>query len=254
MQETQKANLNLGYCCINTHLRELGIFCSRTCRLNTIQQKGIEYSYTLAMQNLQDLACILKWNYKNNIHLYRMSSDMFPFASHSDYNNQYDFEQFAGPLQTLGQLAKKLGQRLTFHPGQFNQLTSHRDSVVRNTITEIDTHARIMDLMGLDEQGVIVIHGGSKHDGKEAALQRFRENFQKLSPSAQRRLVLENCEMAYSIEDLISVSNEFDIPIVVDTHHHNINPGTNQKTLTELIRQVLSVWNRRGIIPLFSRF
>ena len=53
------SNLNMGYCCINTKLRELGIFTSRTCRLETVRERGMSYLYELASQNIDDL-CLIK--------------------------------------------------------------------------------------------------------------------------------------------------------------------------------------------------
>jgi len=242
-------NLNMGYCCINTELRNLGIFCSRTCRLETLQQNGIEYIYELAWQNINDLPAIFRWNYKNNIFLYRMSSEMFPFASHPDFHSIYDLEQFRSRLQELGEIADYYKQTLTFHPGQYNQLTSHRDSVVENSVIDINFHAKILDMMNRNSDSVIVIHGGSKNGGKEVALERFRQNFSKLSPSSQSRLVLENCEMAYTIEDLLSISEELYIPVVIDYHHHNINKSVQD--LNVLTERILSIWNQRNITPLF---
>ena len=95
-------NLNMGYCCINTELRNLGIFTSRTCRLDTVREKGIEYIYDLAHKNIDDLSAIFRWNYKNDIFLYRMSSEMFPFASHPEFYSNYDFEQFREKLKKIG--------------------------------------------------------------------------------------------------------------------------------------------------------
>ena len=246
-------NLNMGYCCINTELRNLGIFCSRTCRLDTVQSKGIEYIYKLAWQNINDLPAIFRWNYQNNIFLYRMSSEMFPFASHPDYHAIYDLEQFRSRLEEIGKIAKYYNQTLTFHPGQYNQLTSHRESVVEKSVIDIDLHAKILDMMDCGDDSVIVIHGGSKNGGKEVALERLKENFYKLSDSSRRRLVLENCEMAYSIEDLIDISNLLQIPIVIDYHHHNINQGTikSEDELINITNRVLDIWEIRNITPLF---
>ena len=182
-----------------------------------------------------------------------MSSEMFPFASHPDFYNKYDFEQFRTRLYNLGVLARHYKQTLTFHPGQYNQLTSHRESVVEKSVIEIDIHAKILDMMDCGNDSIIIIHGGSKQDGKECALARFCNNFKRLSKSSQSRLVLENCEMAYSIEDLLPVSEKLSIPIVIDHHHHNINPGsiTNDIGLIEITKRVLQVWNSKGITPLF---
>lgn len=246
-------NLNMGYCCINTELRNLGIFTSRTCRLDTVREKGIEYIYDLAHKNIDDLSAIFRWNYKNDIFLYRMSSEMFPFASHPEFYSNYDFEQFREKLKKIGALAKHYNQTLTFHPGQYNQITSHRLEVVDQSIIDIDLHAKILDLMECGDDSVIVIHGGSKRDGKQVSLDRLCDNFQRLSDSARKRLVLENCEMAYCIEDLLPVSQKIGVPIVIDYHHHNIHPGTikSDNQLLEITNLVLEIWNKRGITPLF---
>jgi UV DNA damage endonuclease len=251
LSQQQKNNLCLGYCCINVTLRSQkdSVFCSRTCRLETLVQKGIEYSYYLAKQNLDDLEKIFKWNYQNNISLYRMSSDMFPFSSHPDYSSYYNFEQFREKLAKLGESAKKYNQRITFHPGQYNQLTSIHEHVVVKSIIEIDIHAKIMDMMGCDHQSVIVIHGGSTKGGKHEALQRFKNNFARLSKSSKMRLVLENCELSYTIDDLLPVSQELDIPIVIDYHHYNLHK--TDECLHELTQKVLVIWKKRNIIPLF---
>jgi UV DNA damage endonuclease len=217
--------------------------------LQTIRDKGIEYAYKLAHQNLDDLAVILKWNYKNGIYNYRMSSEIFPFASHPDYYENYDFDQFRDKLKLLGEYAKRCKQVVTFHPGQYNQLSSQNERVIDHSIVDINVHAMVLDMMNVGVDSVIVIHGGSKQDGKENALGRFKKSFKRLSEGAQRRLVLENCEMVYSIEDLLPISEELLIPVVIDYHHHNINPGSGN--LGELTRRVLSVWKKRGITPLF---
>ena len=243
--------LTIGYCCINTCLRKREIFCSRTCRLATLQERGIEYSYELAQKNLQDLKKIILWNQENKIKLYRMSSDMFPFGSHPNYYNNYDLSQFSEILKEIGQLANNLGHTLTFHPGQFTQLSSHRPEVIDKSIVEINFHSKIMDMMGLGPQSIIVIHGGSKNGGKEAALGRFKDSYYKLSESSQKRLVIENCEMCYSIEDLLPFSEDTKIPIVLDYHHHNINSGSKTVSLLELTQRVVKIWKQRGLIPLF---
>lgn len=244
-------NLKLGYCCINVYLRKRNVFTSRTCRLKTLQEKGLEYSYELTEKNLNDLQVILQWNYDNNIQLFRMSSDMFPFATHPEFSENYDITKFHKIFDNLGYLIKKTQQRVTFHPSQFNLLSSENENVTEKSIIDIDFHAAVLDKMKVDKDGVIVIHGGSKAGGKEAALKRLETNFYKLSKSAQQRLVLENCEMAYSIEDLLPISEKLGVPIVVDYHHHNINPGSGNFTLQELTEKVLAVWKKRGLTPLF---
>ena len=111
-----------------------------------------------------------------------------------------------------------------------------------------------MDLMEIDQNGVIVIHGGSKNGGKEKSLKRLEENYKKLSESSKKRLVLENCELCYSINDLLPICNTLKIPLVVDFHHHNIYKGnikTDEELQNIIIEQVIPLWNQKNIKPKF---
>ena len=60
----------------------------------------------------------------------------------------------------IGDYAKEKGHRLTFHPGQFNNLGSPRQKVVEQTFKDLEYHADVLDLMGLDNNSVMVVHGG----------------------------------------------------------------------------------------------
>ena len=127
----------LGYACLNSLLRSYStpIFCSRTLRLATLSEQGQSYVQALALQNLADLHTLVKWNAEHNIHFMRMSSEMFPFASHPVHG--YDLS-FADPvLKEIGETARRLGVRLTSHPGQFTQLGSPRDNVVENAFRDL---------------------------------------------------------------------------------------------------------------------
>lgn len=242
-------DINFGYACINTQLREKGVFCSRTARLDTLKKKEnpVEYLKSLAHQNLKDLRTILEWNAENNVKLFRMSSDIFPFCTYKDY--AYPLDDFQETLKQLGTFAKETGQRLTMHPGQFHQLSSQRENVVQDTIDSLTYHADILEYMGLDHHSILVIHGGNIQGGKDKAVVRFKENWKRLPDYVQRRMVLENCETCYTVEDLIPLCTDLQVPLVLDYHHDDINPS--QTPLNELIPQVLKTWETRGIRPKF---
>ena len=128
---TMNPHLNLGYCCLNTVLREDDKFCSRTMRLITFRTKGLEYAKELALKNLQDMLPILEWNEANGMNLFRVSSDIFPLASHPEC--LYSLE-FAQPLLTqIGDLARKYGHRLTMHPSQHHVLTNKAEKTFHHT-------------------------------------------------------------------------------------------------------------------------
>lgn len=128
----------LGYACLNSLLRKYStpIFCSRTCRLATLGELGHAHARQLAQQNLADLHTLVKWNAKHNIFFMRMSSEMFPFASHPEVG--YTLEFADAQLKEIGSTAKELGVRLTSHPGQFTQLGSPSEKVVSNAFRDLN--------------------------------------------------------------------------------------------------------------------
>jgi UV DNA damage endonuclease len=105
-----------------------------------------------------------------------------------------------------------------------------------------------------DRDAVIILHLGGVFGDKAATLDRFRQNYAKLSPSVKRRLVLENDDVSWSVHDLLPLCQELDIPLVLDFHHHNIvfdstkvREGT--KDIVQLFPAIIETWKRKGITP-----
>ncbi|KAG8933705.1 hypothetical protein FRC02_011311 [Tulasnella sp. 418] len=237
----------LGYACLNTILRSLkpdSVFCSRTCRISTIQEKGMDYVKELGLQNIRDLSKMIEWNEANNIRFMRISSEVFPFASHGKYG--YTLEYADKDLKATGDLAKRYQHRLTLHPGQFTQIGSPKDEVVTASVRELNYHCEMLDRMGLDQDSVMIIHMGGVYGDKASTLERFKKNYTELlSESVKKRLVLENDELCYNLDDIMPVCKELDIPIVVDYHHDWIYPS--QRPVSELIPIINETWIKKGI-------
>ncbi|KAI0729555.1 UV-endonuclease UvdE-domain-containing protein [Fomitopsis betulina] len=245
-KETQFTG-RLGYACLNTIMRAMKpepVFCSRTCRLDTIKKNGIEFAKDLGLRNARDLKAMIEWNEQNKIRFFRMSSEMFPFASHKIHG--YDLDYAREELMAAADLARKYGHRLTTHPGQFTQLASPRDEVVEASVRELEYHCQMMRYMELDQDSVIIIHMGGMYGDKETTIARFRENYRtRLTDEMKARLVLENDEICYSADDLLPVCDELDIPMVLDYHHNWINPSKHE--LADLLPRVAACWVRKGI-------
>ncbi|GAA5913267.1 uncharacterized protein JCM6883_005302 [Sporobolomyces salmoneus] len=241
----------LGYACLNTMLRtqKPPVFCSRTCRIDTIknEDKGMPHLKELGRQNMSDLKDIIEWNAKHHIYFMRMSSEMFPFAGHAEYGYSLDYAE--KELKEAGETAKRLGVRLTTHPGQFNQLGSPRRPVVENTFRDLEYHNEMMDRMGLDKDSVMIIHGGGVYNDKPTTIERFKKTYQELSQGVKNRLVLENDEMCFSVDDLLPICEELNIPLVLDYHHDWIFPSS--QPLSDLMPRILATWTRKGIKPKF---
>ncbi|KAF6761244.1 UV-endonuclease UvdE-domain-containing protein [Ephemerocybe angulata] len=241
----------LGYACLNTVLRNKkpatdSIFCSRTCRIDSIKKNGMDWVKTLGRRNVEDLLHMIQWNEDNNIKFMRLSSEMFPFASHSKYG--YSLEYCSEILAKAGALANKYGHRLTVHPGQYTQLGSNKPAVIDSAIRELDYHCQMLDLMGIGPDGVMVVHGGGVYEDKSAALARIKHTVsQRLAPNVRARLVLENDEMCYNAEDLLPLCEELEIPLVFDYHHDQIYPSSIPPS--EIIARANAIFAKRGIKP-----
>jgi len=220
--------MNLGYACINLSLGK-NITTNRTMIKKTFTQKGLDYVSDLVLQNVADLERIIDWNEERGIKLYRMSSEMFPWATEYEFTQLKDWKAISTILKKCGDKAKEYGQRLTFHPGPFNVLTSPKESVVLNTIKDLEVHGRIMDAMGLSKTpyNAINIHCNGVYGDKKSAMGRFITNFGRLSKSVKTRLTIENDDKAsmYSVKDLMYIHKKTGIPIVFDYHHHKFNTG-----------------------------
>jgi len=235
--------MNLGYACINLSLGKK-VTTNRTMIKKTFIDKGLDYVSDLVLQNVADLERIIDWNEENGIKLYRMSSDMFPWATEYTFEQLKDWKEISAILKRCGDKANQYNQRLSFHPGPFNVLTSPKENVVLNTIADLEVHGRIMDAIGLSQTpyNKINIHCNGVYGDKKSAMDRFITNFQRLSKSVQNRLTVENDDKAsmYSVKDLMYIHEKTGIPIVFDYHHHKFCTG--DLTEEQALRLAVSTW------------
>jgi UV DNA damage endonuclease len=225
---------NLGYACINMHLSGLPksqrVTTNRSMIRRTFNDRGLPYASELALANCRDLLTILKWNEQHDIRFFRISSDIFPWASEYKLSDLPDYDDICDALQDAGDYIEDHGHRITSHPGPYNKLTSPREQVVINTIRDLDTHGELFDMLGLSRtpHNKLNIHVGAHYNDKPMALGNFCRNFYRLSEAARSRLTVENDDKAslYSTKELYdSVYNEIGIPIVHDVHHHKFCTG-----------------------------
>ena len=238
--------MELGYACINMTLSENTpkITTNRSMIKKTFQAKGLEYAGELGLKNAKDLLHILKWNKENGINFFRLSSDFFPWASNYKFEELPQFNSIKAELEKSGKFAIDNGIRITSHPGPFNVLVSPREHVVENTITDLEIHGRVFDLMGLSQTpyNKLNIHCNGVYGDKISAMDRFCKNFKRLSPSVQSRLTVENDDKAsmYSVKDLMYIHERIGIPIVFDYHHHKFNTGGLSEE--DALKLAMSTW------------
>jgi len=238
--------MNLGYACINMTLssQKPKVTTNRSMIKRTFQERGVEYASELALQNVRDLFHIIKWNNENGIKLFRLSSEMFPWASEYEIESMPHYLRIKTLLEGCGHYVKQNGIRITSHPGPFNVLVSPNERVVENTITDLEIHGKIFDLLGLEKShyNKINIHCNGVYGDKKSAMDRFCKNFERLSDSVKSRLTVENDDKAsmYSVKDLMYLHERIGIPIVFDYHHHKFCTGDLSEQ--EALELAISTW------------
>lgn len=242
--------INLGLCCINNELRDQDIFCSRTMiRKNFTVEKAKE----LAEQNICDLLKILRWNGKNKIKHYRLTSNLFPHFT-DDETEGYDINEFESLLEHAGKLSKKLNQRITTHPGQYNQIGTKSKHTLEKTVQDLKHHCDILDAMQLDNNAIVTIHGGGTYGDKENTIRRWIENFDDLPKNVKKRLTIENCEFQYNIKDCIEIAQECNIPVILDTHHFDCYNKKHdlEMDIDDYMEEVIETWKDRRMVTHIS--
>jgi UV DNA damage endonuclease len=222
--------IRFGYCCINTELSAKNIRTGRTMIDKKFKQGGLQLAGEIALANARDLITIMEWNEANGITLFRVGSELFPRWNHYELADLPQIAEITQHLRAAGDYAKAHGHRITTHPGPFHILGSPQDHVVDNSLVSLERHSELFDLMGFEPsfENLINIHIGSTYGDKDGTIERWLKNYDRLSDSVKKRLVIENDDKAsmYSVRELYErVHTQIGIPITFDYWHHTFNTG-----------------------------
>lgn len=240
--------IRLGYVAIALNLDKVTssstLTYSRYEKINSDSER-INKLKEITSSNISALEKILRYNIENDIHFYRITSNLIPLATHPDV--MWDYRKyFDKDFKYIGKIIKNSNMRVDAHPDQFNVINSDRESVVENTIKTLDMQVDLFEAMD-NEEGKLVIHIGGAKGGKEVAINRFIENLGKFPSRIKERLILENDDKTFSVKDVLYISKVTNLPMVLDVHHHNCkNEGEN---ISEFIGDVFDTWNQENIVP-----
>jgi len=226
--------MKIGYACIPLTIN------ARTNRRLTIKNFSEKMFLEVLEQNLIDFRKILENNEKNNIKLFRISSDIVPLGSHS-INEINWHKYFQNELNEIGEYIKKCGMRVSMHPGQYTVLNAEKEDIVVKAIKDLEYHAKFLDSLGVDYSNKIILHIGGGYGDKSAAMNRFIENYKRLSLSVKNRLVIENDDRIFNINDLLFISSEINIPVIFDNLHHRCNHEI-EMPIKEIMNKVAKTW------------
>jgi UV DNA damage endonuclease len=145
----------------------------------------------------------------------------------------------------VGEAARRLGVRISFHPGQFCVLASEADEIVERSILEFEYHADMARWMGFgsswhDHGFKINVHLSGK-GGPE----KFLRTLKRLSPEARNLITIENDEISNGLDTTLLVAEH--VALVLDIHHHWINTGEYIDSTDARVQRVIESW--RGVRP-----
>lgn len=228
-------------------VKYMKIRCGYACITKTIDKKFKTVNYSnfndnydklndVIKHNLDTLYEILLYNVKNNIHFYRITSNLIPLIDHPniDKNKIYKFNS---EFKRIKKLVRENGMRVDMHSSEYVVINSVRKEVVSSSFSNIKELYRI--LSKITDTPYIVMHVGSNVFGKKLSMSRFKNNFKKLPKKIRDCIIIENDDKIFNIEDVIELSKLINVPIVFDYHHHICN----HNNLKIDFDSIFSSWN-----------
>ena len=178
----------------------------------------------------------------------RLGSEMLQGYTEKDWKSWWQQPHIQSHLENLfapvGEMARKLDVKISFHPGQFCVLSSATPEIVERSIEEFEYHADMARWMGFGrsfQDGCKInvhISGKQGPDGIIKALPR-------LSPEARNLITIENDEMSHGLEQ--SLMLEKHLALVLDIHHHWIRDEEYIEATDDRVKRVIDSW--RGVRP-----
>src|SRR5918995_700941 len=170
--------------------------------------------------SLEYLDAILDHLAKHKISMYRMSSDLAPYATHPDMPQFHGMvAESDAELRAIGAKARELDIRLSFHPSQFVLLNSPNPELTRKSIWDLSSQAEMLDRMELGPEAVLVTHVGGTYGDVPASRARWVETWPTLPEHVRHRIVLEHDDIRFSAADVLWIHEHTGVRLIFDHQH-----------------------------------
>ncbi len=229
--------IRLGYACVPVTISETSSHSLTYTNYKKLGCKRNDKLDSVIKCNFKGLENILKYNIKNDIRFFRMTSELIPLLNHPDVSYDF-FNQYKDYYRKIGQIIKYNNLRVDMHPNAYTVLNSINDDVVDSTINILKNCQKMYKYMGIDS--IVVLHVGSKVEGKRKSMKRFIENFNKLDEKIKRIIVLENDDKSFNIRNVLKLCETLKIPMVLDYHHFKLNK--NNEKIEDYIERIFNTW------------
>lgn len=182
-----------------------------------------------------------------NLRMVRLGSDILPVYTQQDWSWFWRLPDVRAYCErafgAVGDLARKNGVRLSFHPGQFTVLASDNPEIVDRSIEEFEYHVDMVRWMGFGKsfQDFKV----NVHISGRRGPQGIKDVLGRLTPEARNSITIENDENAWGIEDSLELQKH--CALVLDIHHHWVRTGDYIQPSDDRVLRVIDSW--RGVRP-----
>lgn len=197
--------------------------------------------------NLENLIKILNYNATNNIHFYRLSSNIIPLSTHPQVSFDY-FDKYQTYYNKISRIINNKQMRVDIHTSNYCIINSEKEEVVSTSIKSLEYYYNLLTYMEIDKP-LIILHIGSSKPDKEKALERFINTVKKLPKYLKNSIAIENDDKVFNIEDVLKVSKELNIPVILDYHHYICN---KTKDIDNYLEDIIKSWNNQRIKMHFS--
>ena len=230
--------IRLGYACVPVTILETSSHTITYSNYKKLGSRGIIKLGEIINNNFSSLEKILKYNIRNNINFFRMTSELLPLLTHPSVN--YNMGKYKNDFKRIGNIIKNNNLRVDIHPSAYTVLNSINENVVSLTINILKNYQKMYKYMKIDSH--IILHVGSKVGGKKEGMKRFIKNFYKLPNEVQKLIVLENDDKSYNIRNVLSICEKIKIPMVLDYHHFKVNK--NNEKIEDYIEKIFNTWDK----------
>jgi UV DNA damage endonuclease len=170
--------------------------------------------------SLEYVSEILDYLARRKILMYRLSSDLAPYATHPDMPQFHGMvAESDAELRAVGARAKQLDIRLSFHPSQFVLLNSPDPELTRKSIWDLSSQAEMLDRMELGPEAVLVTHVGGTYGDISASRARWAATWPTLPEHVRRRLVLEHDDVRFSAAHVLWIHEHTGVRLIFDYQH-----------------------------------
>ena len=194
---------------------------------------------SLALLRLRDT---LEYLHSKQISCYRLPDTLLPNERGISLAERLKQVEMQQPLLAeIGQQARRLGIRLSLHPGLHVMLATADASIAQRASDELAVQATLLDALGCGPEAVIVLHVGGAQGDPVQALERFATTYERLAEPVRQRIVVEADDHSFDIAALLWLRRWCGIRLVFDLLHHQLH-NPSRMPQAEALGLALASW------------